>query len=107
MWGCGGSLDRLTRPSLKGGKTTVLWLALGMALLASAGAEPEHGAAAVEAARAQPIDLSVDRARSRNYLPPALQIGAFELLLNRFDNRFIGDDFAVSRRSIRRHLRNS
>lgn len=105
----GASEARACRLRLNGGKTTVLWLALALTPLASAStdADPEHEAAAVEAARAQPIDLWVEGTHSRNYLLPALQIGAFQFLLNRFDNRFIGDEYAVSQRSIRRNLRSS
>lgn len=54
-----------------------------------------------------PADAWTASAEPRNYLLPALEIGAFQFLLNRFDNRFIGDDFAVTRDSIRRNLRSS
>ena len=41
----------------------------------------------------------------KNYLLPALEVGSFQFLLNRFDNRFIGKDYDVSFQSIRRNLR--
>jgi len=98
-----------------GGKSAVLILALALALPCSASADPARELDSTEGATsritpgraadmAQPIDLSIDSAQSRNYLLPALQIGAFQFLLNRFDNLFLGDDFAVSLRSIRRNL---
>jgi hypothetical protein len=43
----------------------------------------------------------------KNYLLPALEVGSFQFLLNRFDNRFIGKDYDVSFQSIRRNLRTS
>ena len=96
-------------------KTAVLLLALALAPFAGASADAGHAWSATgtpslqvgasdPASAARPIDLSVAQAPRANYLLPALQIGAFQFLLNRFDNRFIGDDFAVSRRSIRRNL---
>ena len=98
-----------------GRKSAVLILALALALPCSASADPARELDSTEGATsritpgraadmAQPIDLSIDSAQSRNYLLPALQIGAFQFLLNRFDNLFLGDDFAVSLRSIRRNL---
>ena len=43
-------------------------------------------------------------AQPSNYLLPALEIGSFQFLLNRFDKRFVGKDFDVSLHSIRRNL---
>lgn len=48
-----------------------------------------------------------DGLQSPNLLLPALEIGMFQFLLNRFDNQFIGDDYNVSRESIRRNLLSS
>lgn len=98
-----------------GAKPAVLLLALALAPFAGASAGAGHEWSATDAQglrisasdpaiAARPIDLSVGQTSRANYLLPALQIGAFQFLLNRFDNRFIGDDFAVSRRSIRRNL---
>lgn len=101
----------------KGGRSVLVFLCLALAPLAGA-----SGAVAIadvdtldmragrEAGAADRIDLTVhpgSSAQARNYLLPALQIGAFQFLLNRFDDRFVGDDFAVSRHSIRRNLRSS
>jgi hypothetical protein len=43
----------------------------------------------------------------RNYLLPALEIGGFQFLLNRINNRFVGNEYAVTGRSIRRNLHSS
>lgn len=50
---------------------------------------------------------SSDRAQASDILLPALEIGTFQFLLNRFDNQFVGKDYNVSRESIRRNLRSS
>lgn len=42
-----------------------------------------------------------------DYMLPAIEIAAFQFLLNRFDNRFIGPEYDVSLSSIRRNLRSS
>ena len=42
-----------------------------------------------------------------NYLLPALEIGAFQFALNRFNDRFVGEEFGVNWRSIRRNLHSS
>ncbi|HEY8607782.1 MAG TPA: DUF3943 domain-containing protein [Noviherbaspirillum sp.] len=44
---------------------------------------------------------------SKSYALPALEIIAFQFLLNRFDNRFVGPEYDVSASSIRRNLRSS
>lgn len=46
-------------------------------------------------------------APEKSYLTPALEILAFQFLLNRFDNLFIGDEYDVSASSIRKNLRSS
>lgn len=46
-------------------------------------------------------------AQRADYLLPALEIAAFQFLLNRFDNRFVGPEYDVSLSSIRRNLRSS
>jgi hypothetical protein len=113
-----GENARMTgRLTLKGRKPAALLL-LALAPLASANDDSASGLTTAEAATmsisrsgdaraAQIIDLSVDSAQPRNYLLPGLQIGAFQFLLNRFDNRFVGKDFDVSPRSIRRNLHSS
>ena len=48
-----------------------------------------------------------DTTTRADYMVPALEIAAFQFLLNRFDNRFIGPEYDVSLSSIRRNLRSS
>lgn len=48
-----------------------------------------------------------ERTPAKNYWLPGLEIVAFDVLLNRFDHAFMGDEYDVSASSIRRNLRSS
>lgn len=108
----------ITRTSGRVMRSGILLSAMALAPVASAGAEPDSRTPSLAAKplrmgqrsgsmERQLPDLSIESALPKNYLLPALEIGSFQFLLNRFDNQFIGKDYAVSLHSIRRNLHSS
>jgi hypothetical protein len=56
---------------------------------------------------AHPEEFGQAQGSDKSYVIPALEILAFQFLLNRFDHYFVGDEYDVSASSIKRNLNRS
>jgi uncharacterized protein DUF3943 len=75
-----------------------LWLAAGLAFGQEAAKEPAKEPVNPKA------DFDPESKMRKSYAIPAAEIVGFDFLLNRFNKRRYGEDYAVSRESIRRNL---